>query len=142
MRQLLPRVNSRNPLLSAVTKLMNRLIGERDWSAQEVCHLLLNLSLEQGSRSVVPVDLRPEDQQGQRYTFSYGADAEQPESVQATRSWLRKYKERPQRLSQLSYLEFLQWFNVAGDNYTERRRERVLNFFPLYKDKSFRRKGL
>ena len=42
--QVLPYANTRAPLLSFVLKLFNKLIGERDWSAQEVSHILLNLS--------------------------------------------------------------------------------------------------
>ena len=41
--QVLPYVNDRAPLLSFVSKMLNKLIGERDWSAQEVSHLLLQL---------------------------------------------------------------------------------------------------
>jgi ATP-dependent DNA helicase PIF1 len=41
--QILPYVNDRAPLLSFVSKMLNKLIGERDWSAQEVSYLLLRL---------------------------------------------------------------------------------------------------
>src|SRR6267154_6179425 len=34
--QVLPYINDRAPLLSFVSKMLNKLIGERDWSAQEV----------------------------------------------------------------------------------------------------------
>lgn len=61
MQRLLPSVSSNNPVLSAASKLMNQLVGERDWSAQEVCHLLLDLPLLHVSRQVINVDLRPED---------------------------------------------------------------------------------
>ncbi|KAN0083643.1 hypothetical protein V8E54_002731 [Elaphomyces granulatus] len=43
MQRVLPSVNSNNPILSAVSKLMNEFVGERHWSSQEVCHLLLDL---------------------------------------------------------------------------------------------------
>jgi hypothetical protein len=47
VKEVLPRLNCAKPLLSLVSKTMNKLIGERDWSAQEVCHLLLNIPLQQ-----------------------------------------------------------------------------------------------
>ncbi len=47
--------------LSLVSKLMNKLVGERDWSAQALSHLLLNLPLQQGSRQVISVDCHRED---------------------------------------------------------------------------------
>lgn len=41
--QVLPCVNEQAPLLSFVSRMLNKLIGERDWSAQEVSHILLQL---------------------------------------------------------------------------------------------------
>jgi hypothetical protein len=61
MQRVLPSMNSNNPILSAISKLMNQLVGERDWSVQDVCHLLLEL-LVNVSRQIANVDLRPEDQ--------------------------------------------------------------------------------
>jgi ATP-dependent DNA helicase PIF1 len=48
-KAILPHVSDRNPMLSFVSKMMNRLIGERDYSAQEVSHLLLGLPLQEDS---------------------------------------------------------------------------------------------
>lgn len=58
LKQCLPHVNSTKPLLSLVSKLMNKLVSERDWSAQEICHLLLNFPLINQSRTVLTVDCR------------------------------------------------------------------------------------
>ena len=41
--QVLLYINDRAPLLSFISKMLNKLIGERDWLAQEVSHLLLQL---------------------------------------------------------------------------------------------------
>ncbi|KAK0655513.1 hypothetical protein B0T16DRAFT_499445 [Cercophora newfieldiana] len=49
---------SRQPIVSFVTKLMNKLIAERDWSSQEVCHLLLNIPRQNGTREVRVVNCR------------------------------------------------------------------------------------
>jgi hypothetical protein len=43
--------------------MLNRLIGERDWSAQEVSHLPLQLPVQHSSRGVVNLDCRPEEVQ-------------------------------------------------------------------------------
>ena len=48
--QVLPYVNARAPLLSFVSKLFNKLVGERDWSAQEVSHVLLELPSQDATR--------------------------------------------------------------------------------------------
>jgi hypothetical protein len=82
---------------------MNQLTAERDWSTQEVYHILLDLPLQHGSRQVLNVDLRPEDQQDQQYVFGDGE--ERP--VGQGKSCLQKYKERPGNLDNLNYLEFL-----------------------------------
>ena len=37
LRQTLPRVNSRAPLLSLTSKLLNKLVGERDWPIHRQC---------------------------------------------------------------------------------------------------------
>jgi ATP-dependent DNA helicase PIF1 len=70
--KIIPFVNNARPYQSMVTKLMNRLIGERDYSAQEVCHMLLNLKLSQSTRKFVTVDLRHPDQHSHLYRVDAG----------------------------------------------------------------------
>jgi ATP-dependent DNA helicase PIF1 len=41
--QILPYINNWTPLLSFVSKMLNKLIGERNWLAQEVSYILLQL---------------------------------------------------------------------------------------------------
>jgi ATP-dependent DNA helicase PIF1 len=54
------RASSTNPILSATVKMMNALLVERDWPAQEVVHNVLGLPLVVSSRKVVSLDLRRE----------------------------------------------------------------------------------
>ena len=61
--QVLPYVNDQAPLLSFVSKMLNKLIGERDWSAQEVSHILLQLPVQKSSRMLVSLNCRPEEVQ-------------------------------------------------------------------------------
>lgn len=136
--RLLPSINPVSPLLSAVTKLINQLIGERDWPAQEICHLLLDLPLHEGTRTVVSVDLRPEQEQRQLYRFSHEADAEGTDSLRAGKSSLDKYNQRPLELSDLAYVDFLRHYHAQRRHngeykYTRVRNPRVLNYFPIYK---------
>lgn len=140
MRRLLPNVNSGNPLLSAVTKLMNKLIGERDWSAQEICHLLLGLPLHQGSRTIISVDLRPKEEHDQYYSFSHEGDADETNTVRAGKSWLDKYEDRPGNLSDLAYVDFLRYYDVrqhrdGHPSYRRLGKARVLKYFPVYDEK-------
>ena len=55
-RSVMPHVSDRNPMLSFVSKLMNKLVGERDYSTKEICHILLGLPLQDDSRVVQSVD--------------------------------------------------------------------------------------
>ncbi|KAM4064851.1 ATP-dependent DNA helicase PIF1 [Hirsutella rhossiliensis] len=50
-KALMPRVKDHNPLVSFTSKLLNQLVAERDYSKQEVSHLLLGLPLQEGSRT-------------------------------------------------------------------------------------------
>jgi ATP-dependent DNA helicase PIF1 len=61
--QILPYTNDRAPLLSFVSKMLNKLIGEQDWSAQEVSHILLELPVQEASRASITLDCRPEQSQ-------------------------------------------------------------------------------
>jgi ATP-dependent DNA helicase PIF1 len=56
--QILPYTNDRAPLLSFVSKMLNKLVGERDWSAQEVSHILLELPVQESSRAAITLDCR------------------------------------------------------------------------------------
>jgi ATP-dependent DNA helicase PIF1 len=70
--QVLPYLNDRAPLLSFVSRMLNKLIGERDWSAQEVSHFLLQLPVQKSSRVLVSLDCRPEDIQKDLITLESG----------------------------------------------------------------------
>src|SRR5271170_74749 len=85
--QVLPCINDRAPLLSFVSKMLNKLIGERDWSAQEVSHILLQLPVQYCSREVVTLDCRPEEDQPDLLVLESG-------EVSAQRSVLRRYRDR------------------------------------------------
>ncbi|KAF1986139.1 hypothetical protein K402DRAFT_304358, partial [Aulographum hederae CBS 113979] len=85
--------------------LMNKLIAERDWSAQEVMAHLLNIPAQESSRVVINVDCRPEQDQPQAIAIADG-------SIQAGISSFVKYKNRDMR---------------------PRAPPRILNFWPRYK---------
>jgi len=123
---LLPFVNETRPIQSFVTKIMNKLIGDRDYSAQEVCHLLLDLPLCESSRTVVNVDMRPEVEHSHMYRI-------EGDEMRRGLSILEKYKQRPGDLENLTYIRFLK-AHRHHHPYTERpfAKERVLNLWPRY----------
>jgi hypothetical protein len=82
--QILPYVNDRAPLLSFVSKMLNKVIAEHDWSAQEVSYILLQLLVQSSSQAVVSFDCRPKDVQSNLIVLESG-------QVLAKRSVLQRY---------------------------------------------------
>jgi hypothetical protein len=121
-------VNSRAPLLSLTSKLLNKLIGERDWSAQEVCHILLGHPLQEGTRQVITLDCRPEKDQSEMLMVEEGG-------IQRGKSVLEKYKSRNvniQALRDLTLLDFLRDYNHKSYKVRPRADPRVISYFPIY----------
>jgi hypothetical protein len=127
LKQCLPHVNSNKPLFSLVSKLMNKLVSERDWSAQEVCHLLLNLPLINQSRTVITVDCRPFEEQSIPIVIEDG------EVTIGGKSLLKKYIDRPGTVENLTYIDYIRNFNHITYKRRPRAKPRLLNYFPLYK---------
>ena len=124
--QVLPHTAHHQPLLSFSSRLMNKLIAERDYSAQEISHLLLNIPLQEGTRMVVYVDCRPLEQ----HARSYRVDEDVSEAVGS----YRKYLQRNDQHESITYLEYLQSYNLKrwrrlGAN----AKKRVLSYFPRYR---------
>ncbi|KAF4459409.1 ATP-dependent DNA helicase PIF1, partial [Fusarium albosuccineum] len=124
--QVLPHTAHLQPLLSFSSRLMNKLIAERDYSAQEISHLLLNIPLQEGTRIVVVVDCRPLELQGR----SYRVDEDVNENVGS----YRKYLERNEQHEDVTYLEYLQSHNLnTWRRLAANAKRRVLSYFPRYK---------
>ena len=108
--EVLQHVTQRASALSFVSKLMNKLIGERDWSAQEVSHLLLGLPLQECSRVAVILDCRPEKDMDDLMSI-------EEDSIKVKRSPYKRYKERltnslsGSHLQDVTLLEWLQDYN-------------------------------
>lgn len=97
---IIPYVNQNRPYQSFITKIINKLIRERDYSAQEVCCFLLDLPLSKCSKSSISVDCRPEDQH--KYTTRY-----QEGELRRGLSHIEKYMLRDPENETATYLEFL-----------------------------------
>src|SRR6266536_4489627 len=54
--QVLPYINNQAPLLSFVSKMLNKLIREQDWLAQEVLYILLQLLVQELSWTAITLD--------------------------------------------------------------------------------------
>ncbi|OAQ96606.1 hypothetical protein LLEC1_06670 [Akanthomyces lecanii] len=92
---------------------------------QKICHLLLNIPLQEGTRMTVYVDCRPLEQHGR----SYRVDENVSEAVGS----YQKYLQRSETHEGVTYLDYLQSYNLK----TWRRlrvnaKQRVLLYFPRY----------
>ena len=130
--QVLPCVNDRAPLQSFVSRMLNKLIGERDWSAQEVSHILLQLPVQKSSRMVVSLDCRPEEAQRDLIVLESG-------EMTAQRSPLRRYRERladtqnaAPALFDLSLFDCLRSWDWLTWRVRPRASPRVINYYPRY----------
>ena len=105
---------------------MNKLIGDRDYSAQEVCYKLLDLPLKKCSYKSVNVDLRPET----KHSYLYRVKGEE---TRCSLSVLEKYKERLAEDKELPYITFLKSHNYYKP-YSRRPQanERIVRYFPCY----------
>jgi len=127
LQSVQPHANSLHAFSSVVAKFMNKLIAERDWSAQEVCHLLLDIPLSEGSRNVVTLDCRQEDDRSATYELKDG------QLRGYGLSDYEKYKRRPDGVEDVTFLDFLLHFNHSTYKRRPRARPRVISYFPRYK---------
>ena len=134
--QILPNLSLSNPFFSFVSRLMNKLIGERDYSAQEVMHTLFQYPLVSSSRTTLNVDCRPEEEHQTSFNFSRRVnDILDDEPVfQESTSVLTKYKHRDAMHDNVCYIDYLMHFSHKKGHDKRRKRAlpRVLNFIPRY----------
>ncbi|EAQ83491.1 hypothetical protein CHGG_09895 [Chaetomium globosum CBS 148.51] len=112
---------------------MNKLIGERDYSAQEICHILLGLPLQEDSRVVQSVDCRPHERHARPIDITADGD------IQESQTAYERYLRRPASMDDVSYFEFLQDWNFKARNparwaiWQPPAMPRVLYYYPRYK---------
>ena len=129
MKDILPHISSKNPMGSLVIKFMNKLIGERDISAQEACHLLLQLNLTSSSRSVGSMDVRPLEQLRRALPFIHKGDSKPGDT------YLERYCDRAEKLEARTLYEMYtlyKWSPKHGFTLRTRGKPIVLNIYPLY----------
>ncbi|KAH8654651.1 hypothetical protein BGZ60DRAFT_508337 [Tricladium varicosporioides] len=120
------------PLLSFVSKMLNKLIGERDWPAQEVSHILLQLPVQKSSRALVSLDCRPEDLQKDLITLELGEIIAQRPVLQRYRDRLRDTANGNQARPHFSLFDCLRNWDWMTWRIRPRAAARVINYFPKY----------
>ena len=104
-RSIMKSINDDGTPLKVVQKRLTSTVGERDFSAQETCHLLLMLSIVSSSRDFVVLSL-----DGSREVDD-NLEADKPVTIE---SQLDQYCARPDTgdFNQLSLLEFVKQYKI------------------------------
>ena len=106
--QVLPLINDQAPLLSFISRILNKLIGECGWSVQEVSHILLQLPVQNFLRIVVGLDCHPEGVYRNLIVLESGEVAAQRSLLYRYQTWLTDIKNRNAALLDLSLFDCLQ----------------------------------
>ncbi|CBX97429.1 predicted protein [Plenodomus lingam JN3] len=120
--KILPFVNKNSPFQSFVSKVMNKLVGERDWSSQQVI--------------TGNVNLRPPEQHAQVFFMADDGNETVPGTgAQAKKgqSLVPKYQSRSEDLESIRYIDFCrQYTHDNNHRLRPKAKERVLNICPRY----------
>jgi len=118
LQRLLRRSPDETPASTLVRKLLVSSVAERNYSAQEVMHLLMGWPLYHSSRSVILVSLREEWQR-------VGEDARS--------TLVSHYSNRDVSLAGISLFQYAKNYRVASGRTIKRRKECIVRVMPYLK---------
>ncbi|KAG6063757.1 hypothetical protein E4U33_006278, partial [Claviceps sp. LM78 group G4] len=110
------------------------LITERDWSVQEVCYLVLDVSLVEGSRAVLTLDCRTE--QDRDAVVNVPDTDGNRQYTRPRRSLYVKYLERDVEYEATTFFTFLIRHNTnrpQPQRLADEVRDRILRYVPRYR---------
>ncbi|CCE27458.1 uncharacterized protein CPUR_00932 [Claviceps purpurea 20.1] len=134
VKSVLPHVSDSRPVVSLAAKSLNKLLVERDWGSQEVVFLLLDLPLVEGSRIVLTLDCRAE-QDRDAVVDVPGTDGNQ-QSTRPRRSLYVKYLERDGQYEATTLFTFLTRHNTKRPQphrLPDRVPDRIICYVPRYR---------
>src|SRR3981081_2558722 len=112
--------------------MLNKLIGERDWSAQEISHVLLQLPVQRSSRMLVSLDCRPEEDHPDLIVLESGEISTQRSALQRYRDRLRDTGNENATLLGLSLFDCLQYWDWLTWRVRPQANPWVINYYPWY----------
>ncbi|KAG6152627.1 hypothetical protein E4U51_000365 [Claviceps purpurea] len=134
VKSVLPHVSDSRLVVSLAAKSLNKLLVERDWGSQEVIFLLLDLALVEGSRIVLTLDCRAE-QDRDAVVDVPGTDGNQ-QSTRPRRSLYVKYLERDGQYDATTLFTFLTRHNTKHPQphrLPDRVPDRIIRYVPRYR---------
>ncbi len=139
LASIVQNLQQENTAVSVCQKLLNKMLGERTYTAQETAHLLLGVPLVRTSVSFQSLNLSKDgssralqDEPDTEDPMSMAADGE--DRVVTAESWLQKYMGRPDDLEDLSLHELLSRYSWRNHQWRKRRESTtvILRVFPRY----------
>jgi ATP-dependent DNA helicase PIF1 len=131
-------VSDRRPITSFAARLLNKLVGERDWSAQEISHVLLKIPQQKSTRQCMVLDCRPDQAQDRHVRFD-DSEAGEDMVVKEGLSAYKRYKLRiehangGEHLRDVTLIDWLQHYNANKLQPLSKGKPRPVSFFPRYK---------
>ncbi|PKY36130.1 hypothetical protein RhiirB3_458091 [Rhizophagus irregularis] len=127
--QALRNDNPDDPGIKALQRLLIHTVGERDYSAQEICHLLLQLPLYHCSRNFVCLNLNKKTNRWLRDS-ERNMNNENNETKKTDPSPLQRYCSRPTELSDLSLFRLYLEYKVVKGKWVKCSKENVIRVWP------------
>lgn len=132
LSHILNKSNPNDPFHTSVQKLLLRSVAERDFSAQETCHLLVGIPLYHSSRSFVSLNLNKEAPRWLRGTGNNESNVlnETEDTGRTTRSPLELYRDRPTELENFSLFKLYLTHKFIKNKWKECSQENIVRIFP------------
>lgn len=137
LKALILIISSTNqPIIQLAAKAMNKIVGGRNWGAQEVYYLLLSLPLQKGTRVVLSIDCRLLSKQGRNLVLNNDKEALLQEDFRKGKLYQTKYLERALQYKQFTFFATLTECDLIGPKMRALTRGaiRLLSYFPKYKN--------
>lgn len=116
--------NVDDPARKGVQKLLMKTVAERDYSSQEVCHILMGYPMYHCSRQFVSLTMRVDDW--------VALPAEENEGG-SNENFVMKYAGRPETYDQESLENFCRNYYKKGQKWIKRRKAAVIQVYPKLK---------
>src|SRR5205085_1455743 len=118
-----------DPGIKAFQKLLIHTVGERDFSSQETCHLLLQLPLYHSSRNFVSLNLNKETNRQLRDDES-DPNNEHEGTAKTDPSPIQRYCNRPTDLEEVSLFKLYLQYKLVKGNWVKCDNENIVRVWP------------
>ncbi len=115
-----------DPGIKAFQKLLIHTVGERDFSAQETCYLLLQLPLYHSSQNFVSLNLNKEANWQLRNSDENDPNNKDQGTMKTDLSSLQRYCNRPIELEEISLFELYLRYKLVKSNWVKCTNENII----------------